>query len=488
MVTLLAGLLGSVAATLRSVRTWVTSQRAKFDEATETYRTRVADQREGILRDAIDVAGGTTAQAGTGAGLPDEVIEAAAAFRTDDRRVADLEADVNVRRQQIGMAARHRDLLDFVRQRLEGRYYEDKLGLLHQVKSDLKQLSESMIDEPGGSNELFPRGRPRIFLLIDDLDRCPPNKVVEVLEAAQLLLKTELFVIVLAIDVRYITRALEKEYVDVLTRGGHPSGFDYIEKIIQIPYRVRPVPREALQGFLRHEMGIEEREVARDAEEEETRLQENIADTRSVLPAIEDQSVVEPARLAQTRSARRELGVLPTRSVEFSAVDLRLISQCCAEYEVSPRTMKRLVNVFKLLKILWYREGLDEGPPIPVRQTILAMLVIAARQPEVTRHLIHEMERRYASQESIDDRLVDYLERRCRERRVDALIPSDWDEMIETLRNPRLFPPDVSFAELGDENMRLVAMFCFVGESDSEREAALRRDRRPSHVPAPVTP
>ena len=50
---------------------------------------------------------------------------------------------------------------------------------------------------------MFPRGKPRIILFIDDLDRCDePDKVVEVLEAMQLLVKTDLFVVVPAIDLR----------------------------------------------------------------------------------------------------------------------------------------------------------------------------------------------------------------------------------------------------------------------------------------------
>ncbi|WP_036947477.1 P-loop NTPase fold protein, partial [Pseudanabaena sp. PCC 6802] len=56
--------------------------------------------------------------------------------------------------------------------------------------------------------------------------------------------------VVLAIDERYIARALEKVYQGVLSRKGNPSGIDYIEKIIQIPYRVRPVMRNVLQGYL----------------------------------------------------------------------------------------------------------------------------------------------------------------------------------------------------------------------------------------------
>ena len=47
----------------------------------------------------------------------------------------------------------------------------------------------------------------RIILYIDDLDRCPPKRVVEVLEAVHLLLAFDLFVVVVAVDARWLERS-----------------------------------------------------------------------------------------------------------------------------------------------------------------------------------------------------------------------------------------------------------------------------------------
>lgn len=110
----------------------------------------------------------------------------------------------------------------------------------------------------GDSHSAFlVRGKPRIVLFIEDLDRCPPRRMVEVLEATQLLLKTELFVVVLAMDVRYVTRALEKAYAGILTRQGDSSGLDYIEKIIQIPYQVQPIDPNVVSGYIDSMMTVE---------------------------------------------------------------------------------------------------------------------------------------------------------------------------------------------------------------------------------------
>ena len=83
--------------------------------------------------------------------------------------------------------------------------YRDKLGVISQVRRDFEHLL-AMI--PGSAAAGTPETAAgdaagieripnvdRIVLFIDDLDRCPPDKVVEVLQAVHLLLAFELFVV-----------------------------------------------------------------------------------------------------------------------------------------------------------------------------------------------------------------------------------------------------------------------------------------------------
>ncbi len=61
----------------------------------------------------------------------------------------------------------------------------------------------------------------RIVLYIDDLDRCPPDKVVDVLQAVHLLLCFPLFVVVVAVDARWVSRALHERFPGLLTEVGN---------------------------------------------------------------------------------------------------------------------------------------------------------------------------------------------------------------------------------------------------------------------------
>jgi len=80
-------------------------------------------------------------------------------------------------------------------------------------------------------------------LYIDDLDRCPPKRVVEVLQAVHLLLAFDLFVVIVAVDARWLERSLNEEYNPVNVpessrseMAHHFSAHNYLEKIFQIPF------------------------------------------------------------------------------------------------------------------------------------------------------------------------------------------------------------------------------------------------------------
>lgn len=74
----------------------------------------------------------------------------------------------------------------------------------------------------------------RIAVLIDDLDRCSPENVVSVLEAINLVMDVPGFIFVLALDYEVLVDAVSKRYP-------HVSGHAFIEKIVQLPFRVPPL-------------------------------------------------------------------------------------------------------------------------------------------------------------------------------------------------------------------------------------------------------
>jgi hypothetical protein len=73
----------------------------------------------------------------------------------------------------------------------------------------------------------------KIVVFIDDLDRCAPDKILEVLESTKVFLDIKGFVYVLGLSPEVVVKAIEQKYTDMGINGK-----DYLEKIVQIPFRI----------------------------------------------------------------------------------------------------------------------------------------------------------------------------------------------------------------------------------------------------------
>src|SRR5262249_20573610 len=151
---------------------------------------------------------------------------------------------------------------DFISERVGSQDYRKHLGIAALIRSDFDQLSqliaaqnEDFIKKDNGKVRKEDQHMiNRIVLYIDDLDRCPPDRVAEVLQAVHLLLAFPLFVVVVAVDARWLSQSLLTKYQNLLVRdvpelskgfGRQASPQDYLEKIFQVPFWVRPLPEKA---------------------------------------------------------------------------------------------------------------------------------------------------------------------------------------------------------------------------------------------------
>ncbi len=107
--------------------------------------------------------------------------------------------------------------------------------LPHRLASELKDGLEVLVrqaaDIKGG----------RVLLFVDDLDRIPPERAVQILEALKNFLDVPGLVTVLACDYGVISRGLEKR----MGVGEEDLGRSFFDKIIQVPFRM---PTHAYQA------------------------------------------------------------------------------------------------------------------------------------------------------------------------------------------------------------------------------------------------
>lgn len=98
----------------------------------------------------------------------------------------------------------------------------------------------------------------RLVVFVDDLDRCLPEKAIEVLEAIKLFLDVENCVFVLGLDQEVISRGIEMKYKEFGAKQDGDSsqqkftieGVRYLEKIIQLPFQIPPVEQTDMDDFV----------------------------------------------------------------------------------------------------------------------------------------------------------------------------------------------------------------------------------------------
>ena len=158
-----------------------------------------------------------------------------------------------------------RRLFRLIEERSRTAAYSQHLGIISLIRTDFEQMSKLLVDMIDEERDLA-EGRPpiqRIVLYIDDLDRCRPERVVEVLEAVHLLLAFPLFIVVVGVDPRWLRHSLAQHYTATLSeedvparlagRGGsafYSTPQEYLEKIFQIPFALRPVEKTGYEKLV----------------------------------------------------------------------------------------------------------------------------------------------------------------------------------------------------------------------------------------------
>jgi hypothetical protein len=92
----------------------------------------------------------------------------------------------------------------------------------------------------------------KVILFIDDLDRCEPLDIINLLEAIKLFFDLRHIFIILAIDKEVIDRGIEIKYNNFKFASDRAItlGAEYLEKMIQLPLQLFPLHKNQVRGFI----------------------------------------------------------------------------------------------------------------------------------------------------------------------------------------------------------------------------------------------
>ena len=99
-------------------------------------------------------------------------------------------------------------------------------------------------------------GLKSLIVLIDDLDRCSPDRVIENLEAIKLFLNVKGMAFIIAADRRIVENAIRVRYTEVLSSSNLDQAernnlvTDYLEKLVQVPYTLPKLAPHEVRSYL----------------------------------------------------------------------------------------------------------------------------------------------------------------------------------------------------------------------------------------------
>lgn len=226
--------------------------------------------------------------------------------------------------------------------------YEDQISFIEQFHDDFAKIVSAYISK----NE-------KVFVFIDDLDRCEIPKAADLIQGLNLLTSDiENFVFIIGMDREKVAAALAIKFEKALpyiaprlagiggsenTKSGLAFGYNFIEKFVQIAFRV-PRPINEMSRFL-----------------------------RSL-----SQDISIPAKPADATDQQRGIAV---RLSNDSETVREIASVIAPTFNFNPRRLKQFVNLFRLQAFIADRTGLFHGPDPLTFQQLGKFVALGLRWP-----------------------------------------------------------------------------------------------------------
>lgn len=263
--------------------------------------------------------------------------------------------------------------------------YRDQLSLVARTRDRFEEIDAAVTaarrrraEHPKQSPPQHEPEFERVVVMIDDLDRCAPEKVVTVLEAVHLLFDFEMFVVVIAVDTRWLDQSLRIRYRQLLGEtGAAPS--DYLEKIIQVPLHLMPLDEDLVRGMISGLAGVSEVDASPLPEP----VKPDSTHTNPDPPAA-------PALQRRASQPRPPKAPLPAEVLRITQEEATTMSAVAPLVGTTPRTVKRYVNTYRLLKARAQDPALFDEPVggIADHEIVAFLLAVVTGHPALAALLL----------------------------------------------------------------------------------------------------
>ncbi len=234
--------------------------------------------------------------------------------------------------------------------------YKEHISFIEHFHSDFGKIIESYA------------GSSRVYVFVDDLDRCEVPKAAELMQALNLMISDDTNVYFsIGMDRKVISAGLvakNEKVIGYLDVEGLEYGDDYIEKFIQLPFKV-PSPKSV--DFLKFLTSFDESESPSKSSEpvDKSGISEDSAPDKSPEGDVES---------SLNKNNEQETGTDDSNNVvtESNKQEIRNYKDCVEDFETSkiilemvapaldnnPRRIKQFINQFRFQRTIGYNTGL----------------------------------------------------------------------------------------------------------------------------------
>ena len=313
---------------------------------------------------------------------------------------------------------------------------------------------------------LLAPARDPVVIFIDDLDRCSPTNVGEVIEAMNLFLAGEYprCAFVIGIDAEVVAASMEvvhAEIIEKLDKRSGELGWRFLDKFVQLPFVMPRLHPDQREGYLRGLFAVPSREEvpelvaqanalasqASDGALPADEFAERVADLRPRLAAVEPEIARALGEQAVEQGAR-----------DFSDDDPEVVVALASQMRYlsdNPRTIKRAVNLYRFHHFAAFARRVST---LPVNSATPAQIgrwiVVIIRWPQFVRWLQAEHDQGGPASQDVTSLIMETAAKtgdlkEFKQALVQGGITASWTDDLELLEflHERVDPNSVSTSQ-----------------------------------------
>ena len=333
--------------------------------------------------------------------------------------------------------------------------YRTQVGFYQQFSSHFRKIIQAYV---GNDHR-------RVYVFFDDLDRSDPHVAAELMQAISMLSADNLpLVSILAMDRAKVAASLAVRYQDMMpflpafeqaeeltdadkNRLGRDYGYEFIEKFVQIMFRLPRSGKNEIRNYIKHLTGRtnvtadakpdsqDEFNLATSGQEQKQKIEHKFTPAQ-IRELIRDASVSHPLPSEQIRERVEDSEMLERETRNIAWV-----------FDNNPRKLKIFTNLFRLRAYIVNSLGLLRVPPEPVDDGIsltqlAKMVAISIAWPRLVDDLSKDEQllyRFYSNHEKYGQAITNY--------RMEL---AEAEELIDEF--DREFPPPGDLWETDDQS------------------------------------